>query len=144
MLRVVDEQHHPDEEEQHELRKDDHAAPEQCLAGLPRILRAEVALHHQLVGAVGRRGEEGSPDEARPECITAGEGWREVEQLKAACRAGHLPNLAPAPRDLPEQHDSGDHGPGRVDDQLRDVGPDNGCHAAEVRVRHRCQADHQH
>ena len=66
---------------------------------LSRSLRAaSKPLHHGLIGAVARHGQESSADQAGPERIAARQAEGEIENTQlAARRRGRLRHLRPAP-----------------------------------------------
>ena len=127
---VEDEEAYADEQEEGELEEDDDAGGEEGEAGFAEVAGGEHALDHELVGAVGGHGEEGSAEDAGPEGVGLGEVEGEVETVELAERRGDGVDGVPAAGDVVAEGEEGDEGSGDVEGHLDDVGPDDGGHAS--------------
>ncbi len=125
-----------DEKENRELNEDDDAAGEKSAAAVAFVARGEKALDDGLIGSVAGHGEESATDEAGPKCVFRGEVEREIEELQfVAGGSGDLRDFGPAARNAMEQYPERDGAAGEIEEELRDVCPDDGGHAAFESVK---------
>src|SRR5439155_21593235 len=97
---VEGEQHHPDHQEQSQLKQDEKTARKQGRLALSLVASRQQALHDQLVGAVAGAGEERAAHESRPEKIRIVPVEVKVEKRELVARALSQPgNFPPAAGD---------------------------------------------
>ena len=120
-----------DQKKNCELDQDDHAAGEESAAAVFFVAGGEEPLHDGLVSAVAGHGQEGAADQTGPERVFGGEVEGEIENLKfVAGGCGDLCDFVPAAGNSVEEEPESCGAAGEIEEELGDVGPDDGGHAA--------------
>ncbi len=136
-----DEEKHADEKKKRELKKYDKAGRNECSAAVAFIFCGEKTLDDSLVGAVACHGKKSAADEAGPERVFGGKGKGEIEELKfVAGNGGDLGDFGPTAGNAVEKKEESDGAAGEIQEELGDIGPDDGFHAAFEGVKD-CEGD---
>jgi len=120
-----------DKQKDGELYQDDDAAGEKRFGAVAVIARCQKALNDGLIGAVAGHRQRSTADEAGPECVFPAEAEGKIKYLQfVASSCGDLRHFGPAVWNAMEQDEKSDDAAGDIQEQLRNVGPDDRAHAA--------------
>ncbi len=124
-----------DHEKHGELEKNDEAAGENGAAAVRLRASGEQALHDGLVCAVSGHGEKSAANQAGPEGVVRRKIPMEIQELEFVAIDGRdVCNFRPAARNFVEQKTKREQASSEIQEELRDIGPDNRFHAAFERV----------
>ena len=129
------------QQEQRELHKDHHAARQQCQPALPQVLRRQHPLHHELVCAMARHGQERSAQHARPEGVGRGQVHGEVQHVELARGACDRVDRRPPARHMTAQRPDCGERASNVYGHLDNIGPDHSRHATLKGIQQRERGD---